>query len=79
MHTYGMLHHIHLHGVIPSAVRCRYLPSITSLSDCEPKDVPSTRPELIATTHGLLINELQHSPGGVLRPAISLLVSGVHT
>lgn len=41
--------------------------------DIVPKDVPCSNPELIATTHGLLLNELQHSPRSVLPPLKLLL------
>ena len=33
-----------------------------------PRDVPCSNPSLIGTSHGLLLNELQHSPKAILGP-----------
>ena len=48
----------------------RFLPSAiwTDPDRCLPKQVPSEEDALVATTHGILLNELQHSPRGVLEP-----------
>ena len=48
----------------------RFLPSAiwSDPRRCLPKQVPSEEDALIATSHGLLLNELQHSPKGVLEP-----------
>eukprot|EP01012_Entosiphon_sulcatum_P007139 TRINITY_DN13559_c0_g1_i1.p1 TRINITY_DN13559_c0_g1~~TRINITY_DN13559_c0_g1_i1.p1 ORF type:complete len:4669 (-),score=764.85 TRINITY_DN13559_c0_g1_i1:3029-17035(-) len=49
----------------------RILPA--SLEDKAPKQVPSEDDSLLATSHGLLLNELEHSPQGVVEPLIRLL------
>jgi hypothetical protein len=48
----------------------RFLPSAiwSHPERCLPKQVPSEDDALVATSHGLLLNELQHSPRGVLEP-----------
>jgi hypothetical protein len=38
-----------------------------------PADVPCSNPALIGTSHGLLLNELQHSPRAVLGPLLILV------
>jgi len=53
----------------------RFLPSAiwSDPQRCLPKEVPSEEDALIATSHGLLLNELQHSPKGVLDPVQRLV------
>jgi hypothetical protein len=39
----------------------------------EPRDVPTTNPKLLATPYGMLLNELQRSPDGVISSVQRLL------
>ncbi|CUF98849.1 Hypothetical protein, putative, partial [Bodo saltans] len=58
-----------LHGVLFEPGR--FL-SVAFADDC-PIEVPSEQPHLIATPNGLLVNELQCSPKGVIEPLLKLL------
>jgi hypothetical protein len=49
----------------------KFLPA--SLSQTCPQEVPTENGELIATAYGLLLNELQTSPSGVVEPIIRLV------
>lgn len=47
------------------------------LSNVCPTMVPTRSPELLATSYGMLLNELVRSPGNIVNPALSLLKSAV--